>query len=145
MTAVAISQDDTARLAIGLENGVVLLLKGDLAGDRFKTKVVHEGSTTITGMYTVIKHMYSFQEKGLGFVRDKSDLYLSIVSRSDLVYLPISFKGPKKVYEDQGADVGCSIFTPELYPSEVILAKKDVRSLFFLEERLTYRCLHFMG
>ena len=50
MTAFAVLESLT-QIAIGLENGIVLLLRGDLTRDRsIKSRVVHEGSESITGL-----------------------------------------------------------------------------------------------
>lgn len=49
MTCFAVLENMT-QFAIGFENGVVLLLRGDVSRDRFtKQKIIHEGSSSITG------------------------------------------------------------------------------------------------
>jgi len=40
-----------SQMAIGLENGTVILMRGDILRDRFtKTRIIHEGKGAVTGM-----------------------------------------------------------------------------------------------
>jgi vacuolar protein sorting-associated protein 11 len=49
VTSLAVLEN-MSQIAVGLENGVVLLIRGDISRDRFtKTRVVHEGSELVTG------------------------------------------------------------------------------------------------
>jgi hypothetical protein len=49
VTAFAVLEN-MSQIAVGLENGIVLLIRGDISRDRtIKTKVIHEGSEPVTG------------------------------------------------------------------------------------------------
>ena len=53
MTAIAVLENLT-QLAIGLENGLVLLIRGDLSQGRLTNpRVIHEGSETVTGLFVM--------------------------------------------------------------------------------------------
>jgi len=51
VTSIAIL-DSMSQMAIGLENGTVILMRGDILRDRFtKTRIIHEGKGAVTGNF----------------------------------------------------------------------------------------------
>jgi hypothetical protein len=63
--------DNLTQVAIGLENGIVILLKGDISKDRHtNAKIIYEGNEVVTG---------------LGFRYDGVDTVLFIVTTSQIM------------------------------------------------------------
>ncbi|KAJ3075472.1 Vacuolar protein sorting-associated protein 11 [Podochytrium sp. JEL0797] len=107
VTALA-ATESLSQVAIGLENGVVLLARGDIANpDRVvKTKVLWEGESSVTGLG--FKDVPASKTSGTSTV-----LYISTMGV--VVACNTSNGTGKEVVtklDDIGAEVGCAIVTP---------------------------------
>ena len=78
LTCVAVLQNLT-QIAIGFENGLVVLLRGDIGRNRFtKQKIIHEASSCITGL--------GFRED------DQKNVSLYVVTLSEIMIVDSSGK-----------------------------------------------------
>ena len=103
-----------AHVAIGLENGIVILLRGNLLKDKQSSaKVVYEGQESITG---------------LGFREDEQGTSLFIATRNQLFSCSIT------TFENSdiaiiNSKVGCCIMTPQTKNQDMIIA--DQEAIYF--------------
>ncbi|KAI9088717.1 hypothetical protein DFS34DRAFT_708836 [Phlyctochytrium arcticum] len=110
VTALAVLENMT-QIAIGLENGVAILMRGDISRDRFtKTKIIHEGSEMITGL--------GFHESG------KSTL-LYVVTLARILTVDTSNKDLKQIIDEQGAEVGTVVLTAADSNQEIVIGRKE--------------------
>ena len=109
-------------ITIGLENGVVLLLKGDISSKQNKISVIYEESTPITG---------------LAIVNSDSNPFLYIVSynRISVVSLVSGKEIPKVLDDGVGCEIGNSLLTPVNYPPEMVLARREALYFYGKEGR----------
>jgi hypothetical protein len=90
--------ENMTQFAIGFENGVVMLLRGDVSRDRFtKQKIIHEGSSSITGMrsrllLTCFFFDFNSFKKGLGFHEDGKSTALYIVTLAEILVVDTTGK-----------------------------------------------------
>ncbi|KAH6577766.1 hypothetical protein BASA83_008403 [Batrachochytrium salamandrivorans] len=105
------------QIAIGLENGIVIVYRGDLSRARqSKTVVVHEGSETVTG---------------LGFREDGSEGILYICTFARIIACVTSNRDTKNVLEEQGVDISLSLTTPGDRFQEMAMARKKTLMTWF--------------
>ncbi|KAJ3114405.1 Vacuolar protein sorting-associated protein 11, partial [Nowakowskiella sp. JEL0407] len=105
VTTVAVLENMT-QIAIGLENGVVVLLRGDISRDRFtRQKVVHEGSESVT------------------------------VTMNQIIACNTSGKETKTVIDEQGGNYGCSFISQSEKNQEMIVGRKEAVYYFSPEGR----------
>ncbi|KAI8830843.1 hypothetical protein BC829DRAFT_437924 [Chytridium lagenaria] len=110
VTALAVLEN-MSQIAVGLENGVVLLIRGDISRDRVtKTKVIHESSELVTG---------------LGFHEDVRATSLYIVTLARVLICPTSSKEITATLEEQGAELNCSIPTREDSSQHMLIGRKE--------------------
>ncbi|KAJ3101070.1 Vacuolar protein sorting-associated protein 11 [Phlyctochytrium bullatum] len=110
VTALAVL-DNMSQIAVGLENGVVLLIRGDISRDRFtKTKVIHESSELVTG---------------LGFHEDVRSTSLYIVTLAKVLICPTSTKEITSTLEESGADVGCTVSTQQESGQHIVVGREE--------------------
>ncbi|KAI9206228.1 uncharacterized protein BJ171DRAFT_43595 [Polychytrium aggregatum] len=104
--------ENLAQIAIGLENGVVMILRGDISLDRFtKHRVVHEGSECITGL--------EYHEEG-------KVVTLFIVTLASIIKMVTSGgKDTKEIVDDFGADIGCTIAYSHSAMQEFLVGKNE--------------------
>ncbi|KAJ3050090.1 Vacuolar protein sorting-associated protein 11 [Rhizophlyctis rosea] len=120
VTAVAVLKNLT-QVAVGLENGIVLLFRGDMLRDKFtKPRVVHEGSETITG---------------LGFYEDGKSTTLFIVTLAKILSCVTSNKDVLQTLDEQGADFGNSILTPQELNQEMVIGRTEAIYFYGLDGR----------
>ncbi|KAJ3043409.1 Vacuolar protein sorting-associated protein 11 [Rhizophlyctis rosea] len=120
VTAVAVLENLT-QVAVGLENGIVLLFRGDMLRDRFtKPRVIHEGSETITG---------------LGFHEDGKNTTLYIVTLAKILSCITSNKDLLQTLDEQGADFGNSILTPQELNQEMVIGRSEAIYFYGLDGR----------
>ena len=121
MTAIAVV-DNLQIIAIGLENGVVLLLKSDSANKNYKISVIYEDSTPITG---------------LSLVNSGADSFIYVVSYNRISIVPIapSKETSRTLDEGVGCEIGNSLLTPSEYPPEMVLARKEAIYFYGKEGR----------
>ncbi|KAI9350402.1 hypothetical protein BD770DRAFT_157922 [Pilaira anomala] len=85
-----------SQAAIGLANGVVILVRGDLSKDKtIKQKVIYEGEEPITG---------------LGFREQTKSTILFIVTTSSIMsYNTTAVKPSITILDEQGCGLGCAV------------------------------------
>ncbi|TPX77107.1 hypothetical protein CcCBS67573_g01607 [Chytriomyces confervae] len=115
VTALAILET-LSQIAIGLENGVVLLIRGDIANPErlVKPKQIWEGSQVITG---------------LGFKEDpRAGTVLYITTPSSIFMCNTTAKEVTTRLGDHGAEIGCAISTPpgDLCPAMVVARTEGI-------------------
>ncbi|KAJ3178282.1 Vacuolar protein sorting-associated protein 11 [Irineochytrium annulatum] len=110
VTALAVLEN-MSQVAVGLENGVVLLIRGDISRDRFtKTKVVHESSELVTG---------------LGFYEDSKSTILYVVTLAKVLLCNTSSKEVTTTLEEHGAELKCSLATPQNENQLICVGRKE--------------------
>ncbi|KAI9366915.1 hypothetical protein DFJ73DRAFT_755623 [Zopfochytrium polystomum] len=110
VTALAVLES-MAQAAIGLENGVVLVMRGDLSRAKIiNTKAVHEGSEPVTG---------------LGFNEDGKSINLYVVTLARTLIICTTNKDATTTLEDQGSEMNCSMATPEDQGQHMVIGKKE--------------------
>ncbi|KNC99120.1 tethering complex subunit PEP5 [Spizellomyces punctatus DAOM BR117] len=120
VTALAVLENMT-QVAIGLENGVVVLIRGDISRDRFtKSKIIHEGSEMITG---------------LGFCEDGKSTRLYIVTLARILTCDTSNKDLKQALDDQGGEIGAVILTAQETNQEIVIGRQEAVYFYGLDGR----------
>ncbi|KAJ3414393.1 Vacuolar protein sorting-associated protein 11 [Chytridiales sp. JEL 0842] len=110
VTAFAVLQN-MSQIAIGLENGIVMLIRGDISRDRStKIKVVHEGSEPVTG---------------LGFYEDGKNVALYITTLAKVVLAYTSNKDSSVTLEEKGTEYNCAITTPSDQNQQLVVGRKE--------------------
>ncbi|KAI8826715.1 uncharacterized protein EV422DRAFT_511151 [Fimicolochytrium jonesii] len=120
VTAIAVLENMT-QVAIGLENGVVIVIRGDISRDRFtKSKIIHEGSEMITG---------------LGFYEDGKRTILYIVTLARILTCDTSGKDVKQTLDEEGGDLDTVILTPQETNQEIVVGRKEAVYFYGLDGR----------
>ncbi|TPX44023.1 hypothetical protein SeMB42_g03800 [Synchytrium endobioticum] len=115
VTAFAALENMT-QIAVGMENGVVILVRGDISRDRFtKQKIIHEGSECITG---------------LGFREDGKSTVLFIATLAKVLTCLTSNKDIKQILDEHGCDVGCAILTTTEENQEMVIGRREAVYLY---------------
>ncbi|KAK9450627.1 uncharacterized protein V1518DRAFT_403733 [Limtongia smithiae] len=111
ITAFAV-QDDLSAIAVGLENGNVISIKGDLLHDKgLKQKVIYEGASPVTGL--------AFCEAS-----KSSLLYISTTDKIVTVHTSGKSQGHQaRVLEEKGCGTGCLALKKDT--GEIIVARDD--------------------
>jgi len=106
--------ENLSQLAVGLANGAVILMRGDISRDRFiKQKILLKGNNPITGL--------SFREQG-------RDTFLFVMTPEFVdVYNTTNNKDTKELLAEQGCELdGYAMTEPEM---DLVLGKREVRIL----------------
>jgi len=86
--------ENLSQMAVGLVNGAVLLIRGDISRDRFtKQKVIHKGNSPVTG---------------LGFRDQLKSVYLFVVTTDTIDCYTTLGKEQKEELEPIGCEFGCA-------------------------------------
>ncbi|KAI8055580.1 uncharacterized protein B0P05DRAFT_479330 [Gilbertella persicaria] len=103
-----------SQLAIGLANGVVILIRGDLSKDKTtKQKVIYEGQEPITG---------------LGFREQTKSTILFIVTTSSIMsYNTTAVKPTVTVLDEQGCGLGCAVMNDQ---QEMVVGRDEAIYLY---------------
>ncbi|KAI8973574.1 hypothetical protein BDF20DRAFT_907097 [Mycotypha africana] len=103
-----------SQLAVGLANGVVILIRGDLSKDKvIKQKVIHEGEEPITG---------------LGFREQTKSVILFIVTTSNIMsYNTTVVKPTTTILDEQGCGLGCAIMNDQ---QEMVVGRDEAIYLY---------------
>ncbi|KAI9486357.1 MAG: hypothetical protein EXX96DRAFT_40431 [Benjaminiella poitrasii] len=103
-----------SQLAIGLANGVVILIRGDLSKDKTtKQKVIYEGEEPITG---------------LGFREQTKSTILFIVTTSNIMsYNTTSVKPTVTTLDEQGCGLGCAVMNDQ---QEMVVGRDEAIYLY---------------
>jgi hypothetical protein len=111
--------DNLTQVAIGLEDGIVLLIKGDFSKDRFiKTKVIYEASSPITA---------------LGFSNEDKSLFITTLA--NIAIVSTLGKESVNVLDEQGCEAGNAIMTPPEFPPEMVMGRKEALYFYSPEGR----------
>ncbi|GAB5588557.1 Vacuolar protein sorting-associated protein 11 [Umbelopsis nana] len=90
--------ENLTQIAVGLANGTVVLIRGDLQKERTtKQKVIHEGSEPITGL--------GFREQ------TKSTILFMVTTNSVMTYNTTATKPTTTTLDDQGCGLGCAVMS----------------------------------
>jgi hypothetical protein len=130
ITVLAVS-NNMAQIAIGFENGVCLLIRGDVSKDRsVGQKIIHEASSCITGENCFAYHL------GLGFHENAGVIHLFISTLNDILTAETTSKEIKKVVlDEEGCDFGCSIMSSYDNHQEMVVARKEAVYYYGLDGR----------
>ncbi|KAI8913496.1 hypothetical protein EDD86DRAFT_200662 [Gorgonomyces haynaldii] len=117
VTSIACLENMT-QLAVGLENGVVVVYRGDLSRDRFtKSKIVHEGSEMVVS---------------LGFREEQNALY--IVTMAQILICITSEKDAIHVLDEFNGNGLCRI-TPQEKNQEMCICNQETITFYGPEGR----------
>ena len=84
-----------SQMAVGLANGAVILIRGDISRDRFtKQKVIHKSDDPVTG---------------LGFREHSKATYLFVVASKATDCYTTQGKDHREELDLQGCELGCAI------------------------------------
>ncbi|KAJ3221469.1 Vacuolar protein sorting-associated protein 11 [Clydaea vesicula] len=110
------------QVAVGFENGLVILIRGDISRERFTSqKVLHEGSACITG---------------LGFHEENSKVTLYIVTLNEILTAVTTTKDVKKnVLDELGCDFGCAILTTVDNRHEMVIGRNEAIYYYGIDGR----------
>lgn len=116
-------------MAVGFENGAVLLFKGDVTKDRHsKPRVVHEGGRPITGL--------AFKSQG-------KDVYLFVVTEIAVVSISITGKDQKIPLEQFGSTLGSIVMSDATQDNQLVMGRQD--AVYFYQPDGRGPCLAFEG
>ncbi|OAC97684.1 hypothetical protein MUCCIDRAFT_154612 [Mucor lusitanicus CBS 277.49] len=106
--------ENMSQLAIGLANGVVILIRGDLSKDKTtKQKVIYEGEEPITG---------------LGFREQTKSTILFIVTTSNIMsYNTTAVKPAVTILDEQGCGLGCAVMNDQ---QEMVVGRDEAIYLY---------------
>ena len=106
--------ENMTQVAIGLENGIVILLRGNLSKDRHtNAKIVYDGNETITG---------------LGFRDDGVDITLFICTTNQILSCMTSNASPNVEIVNLGkisSKIGTTIASPQRSNQEMVVAMQE--------------------
>ncbi|CAG8787311.1 21745_t:CDS:10, partial [Dentiscutata erythropus] len=121
--------ENLGQIAVGLANGVVVLIRGDLYRDRYtRQRIIHESDEPVTG---------------LGFREHNKTVILFIVTTSKvLTYVTSSRSSSATVLDDeQGAGLGCAVMSDTTH--EMVVAKDE--AIYFYEPEGRGPCFAYEG
>ncbi|KAI8352515.1 hypothetical protein BD560DRAFT_408869 [Blakeslea trispora] len=113
VSAIAVLEN-MSQIAIGLANGVVISIRGDLSKDKTtKQKVIYEGQEPITG---------------LGFREQTKSTILFIVTTSSIMsYNTTAVKPTVTVLDEQGCGLGCAVMNDQ---QEMVVGRDEAIYLY---------------
>ncbi|GFO24686.1 vacuolar protein sorting-associated protein 11-like protein [Plakobranchus ocellatus] len=121
--------DNLNFMAVGFENGVVLLFKGDVTRERHsKSRNVFEGTKRVTGL--------AFKTVG-------KDVILFVVTDSSLHTVNITAKDQQTKLDDTGAEPGCIVMTDASQDHQLVIGRPD--AVYFYQPDGRGPCLAFEG
>ncbi|KAJ9087067.1 Vacuolar protein sorting-associated protein 11 [Entomophthora muscae] len=142
ITSFAISES-LSHTAIGLEDGQVIIIKGNIARDRFtKQKVIHSCSEPIAGLgFSDFHHTqpglttalsgsnqpisYFGETPFISKLDSDSPLHLFIATTRQILVCSLTGKEEKTVLDEQGCAVGCSSMIDTEFHRGMSLARDD--------------------
>ncbi|KAI8997885.1 hypothetical protein BDB01DRAFT_864962 [Pilobolus umbonatus] len=106
--------ENLSQIAIGLTNGVVILIRGDLSKDKTtKQKIIYEGEEPITG---------------LGFREQTKSTILFIVTTGNVMsYNTTAVKPSVTILDEQGCGLGCAVMNDQ---QEMIVGRDEAIYLY---------------
>ncbi|GFR61248.1 vacuolar protein sorting-associated protein 11-like protein [Elysia marginata] len=121
--------DNLNFMAVGFENGVVLLFKGDVTRERHsKSRNVFEGTKRVTGLI--------FKTTG-------KDVILFVVTDNSLYTVNITAKDTQMKLDDTGANPGCVVMTDASQDNQLVIGRQD--AVYFYQPDGRGPCLAFEG
>ncbi|RUS74031.1 hypothetical protein EGW08_018205 [Elysia chlorotica] len=121
--------DNLNFMAVGFENGVVLLFKGDVTRERHsKSRNVFEGTKRVTGLV--------FKTMG-------KDVILYVVTDNSLHTVNITAKDALVKLDDAGASPGCIVMTDASLDNQLVVGRPD--AVYFYQPDGRGPCLAFEG
>ncbi|ESO93774.1 hypothetical protein LOTGIDRAFT_182193 [Lottia gigantea] len=121
--------DNLNYMAVGFDNGSVVLFKGDVTRERnSKSRVVYENPSKITGLI--------FRSVG-------KDIFLFIVTENETVSVNLNLKDQKSVLEKMGAKVACTVLSDTNQDNQVVIGRSD--AVYFYQPDGRGPCLAFEG
>ncbi|KAG1200156.1 hypothetical protein G6F70_004303 [Rhizopus microsporus] len=101
--------ENMSQCAVGLANGVVILIRGDLSKDKtVKQKVIYEGDEPITG---------------LGFREQTKSTILFIVTTNNIMsYNTSAAKPTVTILDEQGCGLGCAVMNDQ---QEIVIGRDE--------------------
>ncbi|KAH3841675.1 vacuolar protein sorting-associated protein 11 homolog [Dreissena polymorpha] len=117
-------------MAVGFENGTVLLFKGDIKSDRHsKQSIVYEGKSAVTGL--------AFKSAG-------KNIILFVATESVILSINVSGKDKMQTTLDEfGCKRGCSVMSDMSQDNQFVIARDD--ALYFYQPDGRGPCLAFEG
>jgi len=116
-------------MAVGFENGVVQLFKGDVTRDRHsKPRTVYEGSKQVTGL--------AFKTQG-------KDVFLFVVTENSTVAINIMAKDQMNELENSGAGKGTIVISDASQDNQLVIGRQD--AVYFYQPDGRGPCLAFEG
>ncbi|KAJ3270632.1 Vacuolar protein sorting-associated protein 11 [Terramyces sp. JEL0728] len=110
VTAFAVL-DNLTQVAIGLENGVVILIRGDVSRDRVtKSRIVHEGTEIIAG---------------LGFREDENGVFLYIATMARVLICPTTVSKEPILLDVIASEAGNTALTPQERNQDMLIANQE--------------------
>ncbi|KAK3746923.1 hypothetical protein RRG08_030334 [Elysia crispata] len=121
--------DNLNFMAVGFENGIVLLFKGDVTRERHsKSRNVFEGTKRVTGLV--------FKTMG-------KDVILYVVTENSLHTVNITAKDAHMKLDDTGANPGCIVMTDASQDNQLVIGRPD--AVYFYQPDGRGPCLAFEG
>ncbi|XP_064651834.1 vacuolar protein sorting-associated protein 11 homolog [Lineus longissimus] len=118
-------------MAVGFENGCVLLFKGDVTKDRHsKQRVIHESPRPITGL--------AFKTSG-----SQTVLYVATEYSTMSIVISNKDKDVKNVLDQHGCKVGCSVMSDASQDHQFVIGRSD--AVYFYQPDGRGPCLAFEG
>ncbi|CAO3667204.1 unnamed protein product [Rhizopus stolonifer] len=106
--------ENLSQCAVGLANGVVILIRGDLSKDKaVKQKVIYEGEEPITGL--------GFREQ------TKSTILFIITTTNIMSYNTSAAKPTVTVLDEQGCGLGCAVMNDQ---QEMVVGRDEAIYLY---------------
>ncbi|RCH86360.1 hypothetical protein CU098_007001, partial [Rhizopus stolonifer] len=106
--------ENLSQCAVGLANGVVILIRGDLSKDKaVKQKVIYEGEEPITGL--------GFREQ------TKSTILFIITTNNIMSYNTSAAKPTVTVLDEQGCGLGCAVMNDQ---QEMVVGRDEAIYLY---------------
>ncbi|XP_052690623.1 vacuolar protein sorting-associated protein 11 homolog [Crassostrea angulata] len=117
-------------MAVGFENGSVMLFKGDVTRDRHnKSRIVHETSRPVTAL--------EFRTQG-------KNIFLFVVTEASVVSINISGKqDAKNTLEQFGGKLGGVVMSDHNQDNQLVVARPD--AVYFYQSDSRGPCLAFEG
>ncbi|XP_005091075.1 vacuolar protein sorting-associated protein 11 homolog isoform X1 [Aplysia californica] len=116
-------------LAVGFENGVVLLFKGDVTRDRHsKPRTVYEGTKRVTGL--------AFKTQG-------KDVFLFVVTDNSTLSINLTAKDQQAELENKGATPGTIVMSDASQDNQLVIGRQD--AVYFYQPDGRGPCLAFEG
>ncbi|CAH1772502.1 unnamed protein product, partial [Owenia fusiformis] len=118
-------------MAVGFEDGSVVLFKGDVTRDRHsKIKIIHQDTCPITGL--------AFKSSGKNAV-----LFIATGFKIISINVSVKDKEVKSELDDHGCPIGCSVMSDQSQDFQFVIGRQD--AVYFYQSDGRGPCLAFEG